>query len=164
MFPYGRYLPDLRVLDIGQVNLHPYTPAALDGWGLISCCPGLQTLRMQGSQYSAGLLLSLKDLSRLQQLSLWPHRPGQPGAAQGLEAVAQLTGLQQLNLRVDKGADDLLLQLTKLQKLTSLEYRGSVDRVVSTRSYKLEVGVLLELLSSTAGAKGCQSSARLPSF
>lgn len=104
---------------------------------------------MQGSQYSAGLLLSLKDLSRLQQLSLWPHRPGQPGAAQGLEAVAQLTGLQQLNLRVDKGADDLLLQLTKLQKLTSLEYRGSVDRVVSTRSYKLEVGVLLELLSST---------------
>jgi hypothetical protein len=70
-------------------------------------------------QCSSERLRQLQGLSGLQTLRLATH----DAAPEGLEAVSQLTGLQELCLSVPNIAG-LLLQLTHLQQLTKLDYTG----------------------------------------
>jgi hypothetical protein len=119
MFIAGRQLPHLQKLNIAHVD-HPGDgiPAAPEGSRLVSCCPGLQSLDMQGLQHSAGLFSALQGLSGLHRLCLQPW-----GSSVGLEGVCQLTGL--LDLEVNEGCrptEGLLLQLTQLKQLTYLTY------------------------------------------
>jgi hypothetical protein len=55
LFPAGRQLPHLQVLDIQGIltSVHSIAP---DGSCLVSCCPGLRALRMENLQHSAELL------------------------------------------------------------------------------------------------------------
>jgi hypothetical protein len=70
MFPAGRQLPHLRVLNVNHVRL-PTSPApAPEGRRLVACCPGLQELYMWGLQYSTELLAPLTGLSSLHTLML----------------------------------------------------------------------------------------------
>jgi hypothetical protein len=79
----------------------------------------LEILDLRGLQYSRGMLASLQGLSSLTVLRV---KPGD-GAADGLEGVCQLTGLQQLHVQEPPGAaEGLLLQLTQLRQLTYLRH------------------------------------------
>jgi hypothetical protein len=124
VFPAGKQRPHLRSLNLAQIT-HPLTqglfPAsAPEGSRLVSCCPGLQSLDMQGLRYTAHLLPALQGLSGLHTLSL-----GASHAAEPLDGVCQLTGLRELSVYPRDGAKGLLLQLTQLKQLTALAYFGA---------------------------------------
>jgi hypothetical protein len=78
MFPAEQQLPHLRTLDISWVR-HPTddlpwpTEAPLPGALLASCCPGLQTLRVKGLEYSMERLAGLQEFSSLRGLTLCPR-------------------------------------------------------------------------------------------
>jgi hypothetical protein len=118
MFPAGRQLPHLRVLGLGWVQQYSKPVPTPEGSRLVSCCPGLQTLDIEHLQYSSKLLAPLTGLSSLQHLSVAP-------CDVSTEVVCQLTGLRQLKVTDPSEAGGLLLQLTQLQQLTSLTYRGA---------------------------------------
>ena len=122
VFAAGRQLPQLRYLNIGHVtkaSSGAAAAAAPEGSRLVSCCPGLQHLDVQQLQYSAEGLAPLQRLSELHTLRLATN------SGEGLEAVSQLTGLQELYLVAGcAAADRLLLQLTQLKQLTSLDFHG----------------------------------------
>jgi hypothetical protein len=124
MFPAGRQLPHLKVLDISHVR-HPTGAApAPEGSRLVTCCPGLHALYMWGLQYSTELLAPLTGLSSLSKLML--HAAQQDdGSSTGLEVVPQLTGLQHLWLFDPNESSAKLMQLTQLKQLTFLEYGGT---------------------------------------
>jgi hypothetical protein len=127
IFPIGRRLPHLRSLDISLLHQPSGGRAAApEGSRLVSCCPGLQQLDMQGIdyQYDSG------------------RHSGQIMPDTG---VCLLTDLRQLNLSAADTAAGLLLQLTQLQHLTRLEYLGPKSDGARTRSifdaaYFSEVG------------------------
>jgi hypothetical protein len=122
MFPAGRQLPHLRVLGLGLFKPCYSNPVpAPESSRLVSCCPGLQTLDIEHLQYRSELLAPLTGLSSLQQLSLAPWDE----STEGLKVLRQLTGLRQLKVMDPSEAEGLLLQLTQLQELTSLTYRGA---------------------------------------
>jgi hypothetical protein len=120
MFPAGKQLPHLRVLNVAWVAQSGLCrpAAAPDSSRLVSCCPGLQTLDIEYLQYSSELLAPLTGLSSLQHLSVAPCDE----STEGLEVVCQLTGLRQLEITDPSEAKGLLLQLTQLRQLTSLTY------------------------------------------
>jgi hypothetical protein len=93
---------------------------------------------MQGLLYSSKLLADLPKLSSLQQLTLWPCSR----SSDGLEVVCQLTGLRELHVTDPTTAEGLLLQLTQLQQLTRLHFRGTLSRVNWIKQYTLQVGML----------------------
>jgi hypothetical protein len=130
MFPPGRQLPHLHFLNLTNF-LHPtgcdFDTQALALIGsrhrLVSCCPGLQSLLMQGLRGTAYLLPALRGLTGLHTLHLgaiYAHEP--------LDGVCQLTRLRELSVsppnKVDEG---LLLQLTQLKQLTALTFFGCWD-------------------------------------
>ena len=137
IFPSGRQLPHLQVLEIGEMHTPEGPAAAPEGSRLVSCCPGLQTLSMQQLQYSSELLAPLTGLSSLQELSLEPKN----SLGEGLEVVCQLTGLRRLELELPIEAGDQLLQLTQLQQLTHLEYTGCMDSRYFFEECSMEVGL-----------------------
>jgi hypothetical protein len=131
----GRQLPHLSCLDIGDVHHAQGLASAPEGSRLVSCCPGLQSLYMQGLLYSSQLLADLPKLSGLQQLTLWPCNR----SSEGLEVVCQLTGLRELHVTDPTTAEGLLLQLTQLKQLTRLHFRGTVSGVIWIKEYHVEV-------------------------
>jgi hypothetical protein len=133
IFPAGRQLPHLTLLDISEVTQLPDGAAtAPEGSRLVSCCPSLQAFNMCSLQYSPQQLTQLQGLSGLHTLRLvtgtWQISPGDASADTGdtLQAVAQLTGLRELQLYVcDEPTQLLVTQLQQLQQLphlTALEY------------------------------------------
>lgn len=148
MFPTDRQLPQLQSLQlIGVKQLAGGAATAPDGSLLVSCCPGLQKLDMEGLQARAGVLSPLQGLSALHTLRLGVDgdRGGDGGGdrgsdsesdggghatvADGMPEVCQLTGLMELSLRVPRDTQfrQLALQLTQLQHLTHMSYHGPVD-------------------------------------
>lgn len=142
IFPAGRQLPHLQTLKLADVK-QPVLPAGLlpaaapEGTRLVSCCPALQHLDMQGLCYSRGLVSALQGLTGLHTLMLKDVR----GASGDLKSLSQLTGLRELKiLNQVMGGNRLLLQLTKLQQLTSLHYQG---RPNENKCFRAQVGWLL---------------------
>jgi hypothetical protein len=127
MFPAARQLPHLEFLKVGHIKQPggSYVPAP-EGSRLVSCCPGLQSLHMEDLQYNAERLAPLSGLSLLHTLHL---ATDDPTAAEGMETVCQLIGLRELQLHVPCAVEGLPLQLTQLQQLTSLAYKGVPDDV-----------------------------------
>ena len=119
IYPNGRQLPRLQALHVSDVRQLKGVPAAPEGSRLVSCCPGLQSLHMQGLGRKAQVLSPLSGLSGLSELSLCPAAGMR--SAQGLGEVCQLTGLQRLTLWTDSEASDVFRQLTQLKQLTWLE-------------------------------------------
>jgi hypothetical protein len=120
IFPAGRQLPHLQSLDISKavrpVGGYASTP---EGSRLVSCCPGLQRLAMVDLRSSADYLAALQGLSELHTLH-FSHSNQVQGV---LEAVCQLTGLQELQVEFSNTpVAQELLQLTALQQLTKLRY------------------------------------------
>jgi hypothetical protein len=109
VFPDGRQLPHLQALHISELRQLKGAPAAPEGGG---CCPGLQSLHMQGLCYRDQVLSPLSELSGLREVSLRPAAGMH--SAQGLGKVCQLTGLRRLTLWVNSEASNLFLQLTQL--------------------------------------------------
>ena len=126
VFPAGKQLPQLQDLRMSDVTFPAGPAAAPEGTRLVSCCPGLQVLRLQRLQCQ-GLLTALQGLSSLTSLHLWPPADSTEEWAEGL---CQLTGLRDLRL-IGAAEEGLLLQLTKLRQLTSLQY-GNRSNVAST--------------------------------
>ena len=102
VFHASMQLPHLQQLDISHLR-HPYEDGYTDsechvampeGSRLVSCCPGLQSLHLSGLSYSNALLEPLTGLSGLWELDLCAAAKRR----EGLDAVAQLTGLRELRL------------------------------------------------------------------
>ena len=126
MFPAGRQLPQLRSLDIACDTQPDGTEAAApEGTRLVSCCPALQALSMQGLQYSAELLTPLQRLSGLHTLTLARHDGESEGEILGV--AGRLTGLRELELFARCPAEVLLQQLTQLKQLTKLVCKGDLN-------------------------------------
>jgi hypothetical protein len=122
IFPPGRQLPHLRQLDISHVRQPPGDVAvAPEGSGLVSCCPGLQSLDLMSVRCGAKLLAPLQGLSGLTELSIDPFSSAEEDC---LNSVCQLTGLKKLYVGYSSMAskEGLLLHLSQLQQLTSLSY------------------------------------------
>jgi hypothetical protein len=88
---------------------------------LVSCCPGLQQLVTPGFHYSAVELAQLSELSSLTKMSLRPD-------SNAWDTVCLMTHLRHLRVSVPDGRKgeelQLLRQLTQLQQLTCLDFRG----------------------------------------
>jgi Leucine-rich repeat (LRR) protein len=149
VFPAGRQLPHLRMLDISGMSGCPLTAA--EGSGLVRCCPVLQSLNMQRLQLACSpeLLGALQGLSSLHQLLLQPPAGSAKGWVEVLDRVCQLTGLRGLRLLAPSVATEgLPLQLTKLRHLTYLNYSSqhcthSLYGKVSPCAFLRKVFVLL---------------------
>ena len=125
VFPTGRKLLHLRYLDISSL-LQPSWDEGIPptGSSLVSCCPNLQSLDMQEVQFSSELLTALAGLTGLS--TLWLAHSEYAG--NGLEALSQLTGLQELCLWLPCSTQEgLLLQLTQLKQLAALYFSGQID-------------------------------------
>lgn len=140
LFPDGRQLAQLQSLDISLAQ-QPSGPdagltaaAAPAGSRLVSCCPGLCSLDMQGLQYSSKLLAPLQGLSELSSLRLAVYDShlqltDMPQPGEVLNVVSQFTGLRQLLVRIPwvrSTTEGRLLQLAALKQLTALTYAGPV--------------------------------------
>jgi hypothetical protein len=155
IFPAGRQLLHMRVLDISNVR-HPGAgleayAAAPEGTCLVSCCPGLQILDVSRLQYDTELA-GLQRLSSLERLTL--------GHAfflrDELEVLCQLTGLRELTVLVPSGAaEGPLLQLTQLRQLTSLRYEGPLDGQQIAKNWS-EVSQPPELVTLTHPCRGIE--------
>jgi hypothetical protein len=122
VFPAGRLLPHLRVLDLLEVcHSDGHAAAAPEGSPLVSCCPGLLSLQLLDLHCSAELLAPLQGLSSLHELTLCPDGQWE----QGLEVVSQLSGLRRLCLTDPSKGEGILGSLTQLQQLTSLDFNGA---------------------------------------
>jgi hypothetical protein len=121
VFPTGKSLPQLQILDISRVR-EPLdgSVAAPACSRLVSCCPHLQSLYMLGLECGVGQLAFLSLLTGLHTL----HVTVDEDVDQQALDCCQLTGLRELNFDDDSYADSdgLLLQLTKLRQLTRLSF------------------------------------------
>jgi hypothetical protein len=133
MFPAGRQLPDLRVLDISGIREPTgWNAPAPDSSRLVSCCPALEHLDMRRLQYRTELLAPLTELSGLRTLLV---AADDQEADTGLPAVCQLTGLRELYVWESSSAKHgLLLQLTQLQQLTALTHIGPAREIAESGS------------------------------
>jgi hypothetical protein len=168
VFSAGRQLPYLQSLVVSCVA-HPSTidasalfPAP-EGSRLVSCCPGLQSLRMQRLHLSAALLSPLQGLSELHTLHL--STPNGAAAADSLQAVCQLTRLRELYVSCPIGRasilqEGVLLQLTHLQQLTALGYGEFIGRGEKGVIVKAEVSAasVPSLLACLLACTLCQGS------
>jgi hypothetical protein len=94
VFSAGKQLPHLREFKISWCRQYGQDDApAPDGSRLVSCCPGLQELFMQGLPYAAEWLTALQGLSGLHTLFIDSCEAPQ----EGVRRVGQLTGLSNLS-------------------------------------------------------------------
>lgn len=124
VLPATRQLASLRGLDIRYLMIRGAQDMQLaDITRLVSCCPGLQSLVTYG-RLTAELLAPLRSLTGLQGLTVCLVED------EGAGVLAQMTRLRllelhlcpQVGLQVDPGSvDNVILQLTQLQHLTSLQ-------------------------------------------
>jgi hypothetical protein len=131
VFPAGKLLPQLSSLSVagvrqpsGKDSRSVLEAEAPTGAQLISCCPGLEYLDMQGLRKSAGrgVLAPLQGLSSLRTLLI---NPAHGSGGEELLEVCKLTGLRELKVECCRGfSEGMLQQLTQLQLLTSLSCRG----------------------------------------
>ena len=122
LFPSSRLLPNLQAVDITMTQcvwqqpdrFPPFTECSR----LVSCCPGLQSLKTGPLASSAALLAPLRRLSELRVL----HCGWDDGATEVVQAVCQLTALRELGVRgkLSMEEEGWLLQLTQLRQLTKL--------------------------------------------
>ena len=129
MFPAGRQLPHLtRLQTRGARQLSGVAALAPEGSILVSCCPNLQDLNIDGLECHAELLAPLQGLSGLHTLHFSAVHVAGPEAVQ---AVCRLSGLRKLAVNILDSENDsqgeLLLQLTQLRCLTWLFNAGPVD-------------------------------------
>jgi hypothetical protein len=155
VFPAGRQLPHLRSLKLNWVKAPDGSPSpAPEGRRLVSCCPGLQSLDVGSLQYSAELLAALQELSGLRTLCWRASSISNTVGTlltmplEDLPMLCQLTGLVQLSLVLPEGATTELLQLSKLQELTSLECQGVPDDPREGFKFTEEVSSTLSLSAS----------------
>ena len=125
LFPTGRHLPHLLVLDLACVVEDQFGGplVAPDGSSLTSCCPALQSLYMEGSWCGQQHLAPLTALTALDTLSVSVHYEVRQEV---MQCVCQLTRLRQLEAFDDSGTtweDGSMLQVTQLQQLTHLGAR-----------------------------------------
>jgi hypothetical protein len=118
LFPAGRQLPHLRALTVNGAGYSSGAAVVMDGSQLVSCCAGLQSLKMEVVHHSAELLAPLTGLCSLSKLYFRPAG----SSSEGLQLVCQLTGLRWLDLCYPSAAQGLLLQLAQLNQLTHLDY------------------------------------------
>jgi hypothetical protein len=116
MCPPGRTLLRLQHLNICDVKEADGAPTLLNTSTLVSCCPGLQTLKSSMPCSSA----QLAPLQRLIGLHTLAMGAGEADEFEGVQGLCQLTGLQELE--VPRAADARILQLTQLQGLTALSF------------------------------------------
>ena len=115
----AKQFPHLRAV---EVDIRCSGRAApLHTSSLVSCCPGLQALVTPGFHYSAEVVAQLSEMSSLTKLSLRPD-------SNAWDTVCQMTGLRHLRVSIPDGRKgeelQLLRQLTQLQQLTCLDFRG----------------------------------------
>jgi hypothetical protein len=119
--PAGRVLPQLQsvsIMSMGQPDV--FGEAIPEGCGLAGCCPGLQSLRLMCMQCPLELLIQLQGLTHLHNLCL---HSTVAMTEDWVQAVCQLTGLRELALTT-ADTEGMLLQLAKLQQLSTLHYVG----------------------------------------
>jgi hypothetical protein len=116
MCPPGRTLPQLRHLDIRHVEEADESPTLLNTSALVSCFPGLQSLATSMPCSTA----QLAPLRRLTGLTTLAVGAGEDDELEGVHALCQLTGLQDLELLATGAAEARFLQLTQLTRLTAL--------------------------------------------
>jgi hypothetical protein len=121
MCPPGRALPQLQYLDIGFVKEADRSSALPDTSALVSCCPGLQTLKISIPCSTA----QLAPLQRLTGLHTLVVGAGHADDLEGVQVLCQLTGLEELDLWVARRAQAHILQLTQLTGLTALMFAHS---------------------------------------
>jgi hypothetical protein len=143
LFPTGRQLPHLTSLNVSYVRQLPGGAAVLrlvapESSRIVSCCPSLESLNMCSLRYSPQQLTQLQGLSRLHtlhiEIEVTGYSRGNVSAASEsgeiLQAVAQLSGLRKLELRVYDVPTRLLVtqlqQLQQLPHLTALQYSSEV--------------------------------------
>jgi hypothetical protein len=122
VFPTGRQLPHLRSLNISRATeLSAARASAPEGSHLVSCCPGLQFLDIQGLKHSAQALAALHGLSELSELRLTLNHWN---VQDTVDVLGKLTWLRELGLEDHCTARSLkkgmLLPLTQLKQLTTL--------------------------------------------
>jgi hypothetical protein len=115
----AKQFPHLRALEV-NICCSGRAPS-LHTSGLVGCCPGLQALVTPGFHYSAEVVAQLSEMSSLTKLSLRPD-------SNAWDTVCQMTGLRHLRVSIPDGRKreelQLLRQLTQLQQLTCLDFRG----------------------------------------
>jgi Leucine-rich repeat (LRR) protein len=117
MCPPGRTLPQLQYLDISDVTEADESQALPDTSALVSCFPGLKSL-ITSMPCSTAQLAPLQRLPGLHHLAV---DAGEDDELEGVQALCQLTGLQQLELSANRPAEARILQLTQLTRLTYLQ-------------------------------------------
>jgi hypothetical protein len=120
MCPPGRTLPQLTHLDISYVEEADGSLALPVTSALVSCCPGLQTLRISKC-CSTAQLAHLQRLTGLHTLHVGSCF--EEDCFEGVQVLCQLTGLQELDLVAHTLAESHILQLTQLTRLTALTAR-----------------------------------------
>jgi hypothetical protein len=147
VFPDGRLLPHLTSLDLSEVCDDGGLLPVPEVTRLVSSCPALKALYLWEAcntvpipAVPAELLAPLQQLSGLQTLHLSPA-VWTPAAMPGLSpALCQLTGLRELRLWQNSNAEEgLLLHLTQLRHLTSLEYVGRLNGVHKNYNFRWKV-------------------------
>jgi hypothetical protein len=149
LFRLGTVYPLLLKVDLQmeeEVGSMPLSEQQLQH--LCSCCPAVQSLRLN-SGTSPFALLPLRQLSALTQLAV--HGVDVAAAAVA-DVAAQLTGLKQLELRgLRQLVEPALLPLTALTGLESLTLQ---DQGSCTRTLANKVGAQQWLLlSATSGLR-----------
>jgi hypothetical protein len=114
--PPGRTLPQLQYLDISGFREADGSPSLPNTSAIVRCCPGLQYL-FTSMPCSTAQLAALQRLTGLHTLAAGA---GDGDDCEGVQALCQLTGLQELELTVASLAEARLLQLTQLTQLTAL--------------------------------------------
>jgi hypothetical protein len=110
MCPPGRTLPQLRYLNISYIQEAGGTWVLPDTSALVSSCPGLLALRTS-MPCSTAQLAPLQQLTGLTTLVMGS---GYTDDFEGVQALCQLTGLQDLDLWAARTTDARILQLTQL--------------------------------------------------
>jgi hypothetical protein len=158
IFPTGRQLPHLRWLGLEVAETQVNWPAeAPDGSSLVSCCPSLWGLNIEGLQCTRELLVALQGLSRLCDLYVDDFST----TGEGVEALCQLKQLEQLYVAcVNTTQEGLLLQLTQLKQLGRLTYIGRFNDI--NRDFTLEGGVSARLPTLDVFSAFCGTLIALP--
>jgi hypothetical protein len=136
IFPAGRQLLHLHHLDIGDVHDWLVYPTSVCTWDpplegnqLVSCCPGLHSLKLANWPFRKELLAPLRALSGLHTLCV----SSATSKRRALEVVCRLTGLRALEVWAPCATHPGLLELIQLKQLTRVCFTTENTRAVITQ-------------------------------